>query len=111
LIILTLVMTYQSIWILQYTFGMGWLTANETRILWVLMLCAYVVIAWAEEMHLEKQFGQEWTDYRRGKGFLLPSLYFNSYILEALIAIIIPYLVLEAWLSLAPIPMEALIIL
>jgi protein-S-isoprenylcysteine O-methyltransferase Ste14 len=111
LIILTLVMTYQSIWILQHTFGIGWLTANQTRILWILMLCAYVVIAWVEEMHLEKQFGQEWTDYRRGKGFLLPSLYFNSYILEASIAIIIPYLVLEAWLSLAPILMEALIIL
>jgi hypothetical protein len=93
-------MTYQSVWILQNTFGMGWLTVNQTRILWILMLGAYVVIAWAEEMNLEKQFGDQWTQYRRRKGFLFPFIPLKSYILEALVAIIIPVAILEGLLYL-----------
>jgi protein-S-isoprenylcysteine O-methyltransferase Ste14 len=100
LIIFTLIMTYQSVWILQHTFGMGWLTANETKILWILMLSLYVVIAWAEEMHLEKQFGDQWTEYRRRKGFLFPFIQLKSYILEALVAIIVPVAILEGLLYL-----------
>jgi protein-S-isoprenylcysteine O-methyltransferase Ste14 len=100
LIIFTLIMTYQSVWILQNTWGMGWLTANETRILWVLMLGAYVVIAWAEEMHLEKQFGEQWKEYRDKVGFLLPFIPLKSYIHEALVAIIIPVAILEGLLYL-----------
>jgi protein-S-isoprenylcysteine O-methyltransferase Ste14 len=100
LIIFTLIMTYQSVWILQNTFGMGWLTANETQLLWILMLCAYVVIAWAEEKHLETQFGEQWSEYRRRKGFLFPFIPLKSYILEALVAIIIPVAILEGLLYL-----------
>jgi protein-S-isoprenylcysteine O-methyltransferase Ste14 len=100
LIIFTVIMTYQSVWILQHTFGMGWLTANETKFLWILMLCTYAVIAWAEEMHLEMQFSEQWTEYRRRKGFLLPFIPLKSYFLEVLVAIAIPYAVLEGLLLL-----------
>ena len=95
LIIITLLMTYQSVWILRHTFGMGWLTENETKILWILMLGAYVVIAWVEEMYLKKQFGEEWEAYRKRVGFLIPFIPLKYYILEALVAIIIPVIVLE----------------
>jgi protein-S-isoprenylcysteine O-methyltransferase Ste14 len=100
LIIFTTIMTYQSVWILQNTFGIGWLTANETRLLWILMLVAYVVIAWIEEKHLEKQFGEEWSEYRKRVGFLLPFIPLKSYILEALVAIILPLAILEGLLYL-----------
>jgi protein-S-isoprenylcysteine O-methyltransferase Ste14 len=100
LIIFTTIMTYQSVWILQNTFGIGWLTANETRLLWILMLVAYVVIAWIEEKHLEKQFGEEWSEYRKRVGFLLPFIPLKSYILEALVGIILPLAILEGLLYL-----------
>ena len=100
LIVFTTIMTYQSVWTLQNTFGIGWLTANETRLLWILILVVYVVIAWAEEMHLEKQFGDQWTEYRRRKGFLFPFIPLKSYILEALVAIKIPVAILEGLLYL-----------
>lgn len=100
LIIFTLIMTYQSIWILQNTFGMGWLTVDQTRMLWILTLVAYVILAWAEEMHLEKQFGEEWTQYRMKVGFLFPFIPLKSRFVEGLIAIIIPYVLLEGLLLL-----------
>jgi len=108
LIVFTLIMTYQSVWILQSTFGIGWLTVNETKLLWILMLIAYVVIAWAEELHLKKQFSEQWDDYRGSVGFLFPFIPLKSYILEALVAIIIPYVILE--LLLIPPPIVPLII-
>ena len=100
LIIFTLIMTYQSVWILQHTFGMGWLTADETKILWILTLGAYVILAWAEEMHLEKKFGEEWKNYRMKVGFLFPFIPLKSNLVEGLIAIIIPYIILEGLLQL-----------
>jgi protein-S-isoprenylcysteine O-methyltransferase Ste14 len=99
LIIITLLMNYQSIWILQHTFGMGWLTVYDTWLLWILMLGAYVVIAWAEEMHLAKQFGKEWEAYRRKVGFLIPFIPLKYYILEALVAIIVPVVILGSLLT------------
>lgn len=100
LIIITMIMTYQSVWILEHTRGTGWLSADQTRILWILMLGAYVVIAWVEEMHLGKQFGEEWYEYRRNVGFLLPFIPLKSYLVEGLIAVIIPALILEGLLLL-----------
>ena len=92
-------MTYQSIWLLQNTDGWGWLTVNETWTLWILMLGAYTVIAWAEEMHLAKQFGEEWKAYRRKVGFLMPFIPLKYYIIEALVAIIIPVVILGSLLT------------
>jgi len=98
LMILTLLMTYQSIWILRHTFGIGWLTESQTILLWILMLGAYVLIAWTEEMHLEKQYGAEWKAYRRRVGFLIPFIPLKYYLLEALVAIILPVIILDSML-------------
>ena len=98
LIIITLLMTYQSIWLLQHTDGWGWLTVNETWLLWILMLGAYVMIALAEEMHLAKRFGEEWEAYRRKVGFLIPFIPLNYYVLEVLVAIIVPVIILQSLL-------------
>ncbi len=100
LIIFTLMMTYQSVWILRNTFGIGWLTADQTLILWYLMLAGYVVIAWVEEMHLKKTFRDEWNVYSDEVGFLLPFIRFKSELIEGFVSILIPIVILNALLLL-----------
>jgi len=100
LIILTASMTYQSVWILKNTFGIGWLTVDQTKLLWFLMLSAYAVIAVIEEMHLRKNFDIEWGEYRNRVGFLIPFVRYKAYVVEMLSGIIIPYAILEILLYL-----------
>ena len=92
--IFTFILTYQSVWILQNTFGMGWLTIDQTILLWIAMLVAYVGIAWIEELHLNKVFGPKWEAYRNKVGFLIPIVHFKSRILEAIVCLIIPIAIL-----------------
>ena len=100
--IFTFILTYQSVWILQNTFGMGWLTINQTILLWIAMLVAYVGIAWIEELHLNKVFGPKWEAYRNKVGFLIPIVHFKSRILEAIVCLIIPIAILYTSLFLFP---------
>lgn len=100
LIVFTTMMTFQSVWILRNTFGVGWLTANETLILWYTMLIVYVVIAWIEESHLSKTFGDDWTEYRKRVGFLIPFVRFRSIFVEGLLSIAIPIAILHLLLEL-----------
>ena len=71
------------------------LTADETLIVWYVMLIAYVVIAWIEETHLAKTFGDQWKDYRSGVGFLIPFVCFKSALLEGLVSIALPIVILH----------------
>ena len=99
IIIFTTIVTYQSVWILQNTFGIGWLSAEQTIALWVAMLVAYAIIASIEELHLNEVYGSEWIEYRNRVGFLLPFVHFRSRIVEAIICILLPILVLIVMLS------------
>jgi len=94
LIVFTLILTFQSVWILWHTLGTGWLSAEETILLWVGMLVAYVGIAWIEEIHLKEVYDLEWDEYRNRVGFLIPYVNFKSRALEAIVSIFIPLLVL-----------------
>jgi protein-S-isoprenylcysteine O-methyltransferase Ste14 len=94
IIIFTTIVTYQSVWILQHTDGIGWLSVDETIILWIAMLLAYTAIASIEELHLQEAYGSNWFDYRIRVGFLLPFIHFRSRIVEAIVCIILPILVL-----------------
>ncbi len=102
--IFTFIMTYQSVWILQNTFGIGWLTVDQTILLWVAMLVAYVGIALIEERHLSKLFGPSWEEYRNQVGFLIPNVHFKSRLLEAIVCLIIPIAILYTSLFLFPLP-------
>jgi hypothetical protein len=64
------------------------------------MLCAYVVISWIEETHLQKTFGDEWKEYRGKVGFLIPLVRFKSNLLEGLLSILIPIIILNVLLEL-----------
>ncbi|MFW9767799.1 MAG: methyltransferase family protein [Candidatus Thorarchaeota archaeon] len=100
LIIFTTMMTYPSVWILRNTFGMGWLSADQTLVLWYATLFAYVAIAWIEEAHLDNTFGDEWKDYRQRVGFLIPLVRFRSNLVEGLLCALIPIVIMQILLGL-----------
>ncbi|MCK4567617.1 MAG: hypothetical protein KAU48_09940 [Candidatus Thorarchaeota archaeon] len=95
LIMLTAIMTYQSVWIILHTDGFSWLSPDETKVLWFLMLVAYTIIAVIEEMHLQKSFDAKWSEYRSKVGFFIPYVKYKSYLVEMLSGVIIPYAILE----------------
>ncbi len=92
--IFTLITTYQSLWILLHTFGIGWLSTEGTWMLWIGMLIAYIGIASYEELHLQNAFGSEWEEYRKRVGFLIPFVKFKSRMIEGVICLLIPIIVL-----------------
>jgi protein-S-isoprenylcysteine O-methyltransferase Ste14 len=100
LIFFTTMMTYPSVWILRNTFGVGWLTADETLLLWYVTLFAYVLIAWIEEAHLEKTFGDEWDEYRHRVGFLIPFVQFRLKLVEGIVCLAIPIVIMHVLLGL-----------
>jgi len=88
--IFTLITTYQSLWILNHTFGIGWLSSEGTWMLWIGMLIAYIGIASYEELYLQNVFGSEWDEYRQRVGFLIPFVKFKSRLIEGIICLLIP---------------------
>ena len=101
IIVFTTIITYQSVWILQNTFGIGWLSVEQTIALWVAMLIAYAIIASIEELHLNEVYGSEWIEYRNRVGFLLPFVHFRSRVTEAIICILLPILIFLVLLSIS----------
>lgn len=99
--IFTFILTYESVWLLQHTLGFGWLSADETILLWIAMLIAYIGIACIEERHLSAVFGSEWAEYRNRVGFLIPFVHFKSRLAEIIICLIIPIIILYTRLFLS----------
>ena len=62
----------RSYWILTHTFGIGWLQAEGTVVLYLFTLVAYIVLAKIEDLHLMNKFGEEYNDYKRSVGFIIP---------------------------------------
>ncbi|MBN2228551.1 MAG: hypothetical protein JW779_03085 [Candidatus Thorarchaeota archaeon] len=92
--IFTAILTYQSVWILHHTLGIGWLSDWETMLLWIAMLGAYVGIAWIEENYLKKLYESEWDTYRDRVGFLIPFVKNKSRVIEALVCFLVPIVIL-----------------
>jgi len=100
-IILTGIMTLQSVWILQSTFGIGWFSATVTQIVWIGMLTCYALFAKLEERFLSTQYKEELVNYKHKVGCLIPSIKAENDILEILSGIIIPYVIFFIILTLA----------
>lgn len=83
----------RSYWIITNTFGMGWLGPNETIALWAGTLVAYMILAKIEEMHLMKKYGEEYGDYKRSVGFVIPYIKSDSKWNELLLSIIISVII------------------
>jgi protein-S-isoprenylcysteine O-methyltransferase Ste14 len=94
LVLFTLTLTTRSYWIITHTFGMGFLSPNQTLVVWFVTLFAYIVLASVEEMHLTKVFGVDYHDYRRDVGFIVPYLKTENRGLEILISFVVLALIL-----------------
>jgi protein-S-isoprenylcysteine O-methyltransferase Ste14 len=92
-------LTSRSYWLITNTFGIGWLSPQETIALWLGTLVAYIVLAQIEELHLMKKFGEDYSDYKRSVGFIIPyiksenkwSEIFETLIISAIIFIGLVY--------------------
>ena len=92
-IILTGIMTLQSVWILQRTLGIGSFTATVTQIVWVAILTCYAFFAKLEERFLSTQYQEELETYRDTIGFFIPGVKNKNNIIEILSGIIIPFVI------------------
>ncbi len=89
----------RSYWILTHTFGIGWLQSEGTVVLWLFTLVAYIVLAKIEESHLMNKFGEDYNDYRRSVGFIIPYTSTDNKWIEIFISILIPVVIFIALLT------------
>ena len=100
MILLTLGLTSWSVWILNNTFGTGFLRPSQTIAVWFLELAAYIVLALIEERHLSKTYGEPFADYKTRVPFLIPYLKTNRTGLDILCSIAVPAILLYGLLLL-----------
>ncbi len=94
MILSTLGLTSWSVWILNNTFGVGFLSASQTVGVWFIELFAYVLLALVEERFLSRTYGELFDDYKRHVRFLMPFLKTYSKGLDLLVSVITPSLLL-----------------
>jgi protein-S-isoprenylcysteine O-methyltransferase Ste14 len=70
----TLGLTSWSVWILNNTFGIGFLNPSQTIVVWFIELFAYILLAYVEERHLSSNYGESFKYYKRQVPFLIPYL-------------------------------------
>jgi len=94
MILATLGLTSWSIWILNNTFGVGFLNPSQTAGVWFIELLAYILLALIEELFLSRNYGKIFSDYKSLVPFLIPFLKTNRKDLDVLVSIIIPTILL-----------------
>ncbi len=94
MILTTLGLTSWSVWILNNTFGMGFLSPSQTVGVWVIELFAYILLAYIEELHLSRKHGESFEYYKSHVPFFIPFLKTNRKSLDVLVSTLIPTLLL-----------------
>jgi protein-S-isoprenylcysteine O-methyltransferase Ste14 len=102
IILFTLGLTTRSYWVLTNTFGIGFLTPQQTIAAWFIELLIYVLLANIEELYLSHKYEKAFENYRNKTAFLIPLLKTNNKILDALVSILIPAILLWVVLQFAP---------
>jgi protein-S-isoprenylcysteine O-methyltransferase Ste14 len=100
MILSTLGLTSWSVWILNNTFGIGFLSPAQTIGVWFIELSTYILLAHIEEQHLSKKFGEPFQNYKNQVPFFIPYLKTNRTNLDTLISILIPVALLFGLISL-----------
>ena len=98
----TLGFTFGSYWILNNTFGIGWLSRGLTLLVWFVELVVYVILANIEELHLSKRFQENYRDYRNQVSFFIPLLNTRNRSLDSLLAVVLPSVLLVSLVLLIP---------
>jgi len=94
MLLATLGLTGMSVWILNNTFGIGFLSPAQTIAAWLAELLAYVLLAYVEERHLFGMYGEAYDDYRSRVPFLVPLLKTERMSLEVVVSIAAPAILL-----------------
>jgi len=94
MILSTLGFTSWSVWILNNTFGIGFLSPSQTIGVWFIELLAYIFLAHIEELFLSKNYGEPFEDYKRQVPLLIPFFKTNRKDLDVLVSILIPAILL-----------------
>lgn len=94
MVLLTLGLTSWSVWILNNTFGIGFLSPSQTIGVWFIELFAYILLAYIEELHLSRNYGESFKNYKSQVPFLIPYLHTHRAYLNILISILIPTILL-----------------
>jgi protein-S-isoprenylcysteine O-methyltransferase Ste14 len=89
MILTTLGLTSWSVWILNNTFGVGFLSPSQTICVWFIELFAYIFLAHIEELFLSRNYGKIFGDYRSQVPFLIPFLKTNRKDLDILVSVLI----------------------
>jgi len=99
IILITLGLTSWSVWILNNTFGIGFLNPSQTISVWFVELCAYAFLASIEELYLTR-IHQDVRDYRSRVPFLIPFFNTRRRSLDLLFSILVPSILLYILISL-----------
>jgi protein-S-isoprenylcysteine O-methyltransferase Ste14 len=73
-ILLTIGFTGWSYYYIKYTFGISWISAEQSIGLWYIEMIFYLFLAFVEEKHLASHFGSNYTNYKRETPSFLPFL-------------------------------------
>jgi len=99
MILSTLGLTSWSVWILNNTFGIGFLSPLQTMGVWFIELFAYILLAQIEEMYLSKNYGESFESYRNQVPLFIPLLRTSRRHLDILVSLLVPALILFALFS------------
>jgi protein-S-isoprenylcysteine O-methyltransferase Ste14 len=94
IILATMGLTSWSVWILNNTFGMGFLTPSQTMGVWFIELLVYIILARIEELFLSKKHGEAYENYANQVPFFIPFLNTKRKFLDILLSIFVPSLLL-----------------
>ena len=94
IILSTLGLTSWSVWILNNTFGIGFLNSSQTISVWFIELLAYIILAYIEELFLLKNFGEAYENYTHKVPFFVPFFKTNRKFLNVLLSIFLPSIIL-----------------
>jgi len=94
MILCTLGLTSLSVWILNNTFGIGFLSQSQTIAVWFVELFAYVLLAYVEERHLLRAYGESFESYKSHVPFLMPFLKTSRLDLDVFASILVPAVLL-----------------
>jgi protein-S-isoprenylcysteine O-methyltransferase Ste14 len=99
ILLFTIGLTIWSVWILNNTFGMGFLSSSQTLAVWFVELLVYVLLAFIEERYLSRAFS-EFEAYKSQTTLLIPFLTINNPYLHLPLSLVFPVIVLAVLLHL-----------
>ena len=94
IILSTLGLTSWSVWILNNTFGIGFLSPSQTIGVCFIQLLVYIVLASVEELYLAKNHGEAFESYTDQVPFLIPLLNTKRKFIDVLLSILVSSILL-----------------